>query len=139
MRRSFWRTLVCASAVLLTAGCGGGRSTKTYPVKGTVMYQGQPLAEVVVSFYPAQGRPAAGKTDAQGTFSLSTFDPKDGAPSGVYNVAINEPEPDRVEGDYSVPPEKPPRFPVKYTNPAESELVAEVKPGSENDFKFDLK
>lgn len=139
MYRGDVRIVGCFCVALLAAGCGSGRSTKTHPVKGTVTYQGQPLPEVVVSFYPEQGRPAAGMTDAQGAFSLSTFDPKDGAPAGFYKVAINEPAPDRAEGDYSVPPEKPPRFPVKYTNPSESELVAEVKPSSDNDFKFDLK
>lgn len=138
MQRLMWRSLACAG-VLFAAGCGGGRSTKTYPVKGTVTYQGQPLAEVVISFVPEKGRPASGTTDAQGSFSLSTFDPNDGAPAGAYKIAIAEPAPEMAEGDYSIPPEKPPRFPVKYTNPYESELVAEVKPSSENDFKFDLK
>ncbi|HEX5442782.1 MAG TPA: carboxypeptidase-like regulatory domain-containing protein [Pirellulales bacterium] len=140
MQRIVGRLVGCVAVALLATGCGGGRGTKTYPVKGTVTLQGQPLADVVVSFYPEQGsRPPSGMTDAEGAFALSTFESKDGAPAGRYQVAIHEPAPEMAEGDYSLPPEKPPRFPVKYTNPRESELVAEVKSGSDNTFTFDLK
>jgi hypothetical protein len=133
------RMLGCMAVALLATGCGGARGAKTYAVQGKVTIQGQPLADVVVSFYPEQGRPASGTTDAQGAFALSTFESKDGAAAGSYRVAINEPAAEMAEGDYSIPAEKPPRFPVKYTNPFESELIAEVKPGPENTFTFDLK
>lgn len=134
------RMLGCLAVALLATGCGGGQGAKTYPVQGKVTLQGQPLADVVVSFYPDQGsRAPSGITDSQGAFALSTFESKDGAPAGNYRVAVAEPAPEMREGDYSVPAEKPPRFPLKYTNPYESELIADVKPGPENTFTFDLK
>jgi hypothetical protein len=139
MPRSFCGFLVCAS--LLLAGCGGGTGVKTYPVKGTVTYRGQPLPDAAVTFYPSQGRHAAGLTDAQGTFFLSTFNPKDGAPAGTYQVGITEAvletPPMPGTGGPELQP-KPPRFPARYTDPNQSTLTAEVKPDGENDFKFDL-
>ncbi|HVA51310.1 MAG TPA: carboxypeptidase regulatory-like domain-containing protein [Pirellulales bacterium] len=138
MQTSVWRTFACAVVSIALLGCGG-KSAGTYPVKGVVTFKGQPLADAVVSFYPAQGRPAAGMTNAQGEFWLSTFQSKDGALPGSYNVGITEPTDIPPEGDYSIPEPKPPRFPAKYTDPKQSELTAEVKPGSENNFTFDLK
>jgi hypothetical protein len=141
MPRLFYESSASVLICLMLAGCGGGGAgVKTYPVKGTVSFNGQPLAEAAVNFYPAQGRPAAGITDAQGAFFLSTFTSKDGAAAGTYTVAIAElakeiemPKP----GDPIAEP-TPPRFPIRYTDPFRSGLTAEVKPGSGNEFKFEL-
>jgi hypothetical protein len=56
------------------SGClGGGKvEIKTYPVAGTVLYKGEPLAGATVSFWgPNSARAAAGTTDAGGEFTLS--------------------------------------------------------------------
>lgn len=141
MLRSFYGLFPCVLVSLLLAGCGGGTGVKTYPVKGTVKFKGEPLADAAVTFYPDQGRAASGLTDAQGTFFLSTFDSKDGAPAGTYRVGITEAvletPPMPVPGEPEPPP-KPLRFPVRYTDPDQSLLTAEVKPKSDNDFTFDL-
>lgn len=141
MLRSFYVLLGCGLVSPLVAGCGGGTGVKTYPVKGTVTFKGQPLADAAVTFYPSQGHHAAGLTDAQGTFFLSTFNPKDGAAAGAYNVGITEAvletPPMPVPGQPDLPP-KPLRFPARYTDPNQSNLTAEVKPGAENNFTFDL-
>lgn len=139
MQRTIWRLLGGAIAPLFVIGCGGSAGVKTYPVKGVVTFQGQPLADGIVSFYPESGRPASGVTNAQGEFFLSTFQPQDGAAAGAYKVALAEPTVQSAEGDYSVPEEKPPRFPVKYTDPSRSGLTAAVKPAADNTFTFDLK
>ena len=137
MQSSIARFVVYALLPLAVVGCGGS-GAGTIPAKGIVTLKGQPLADAVVSFYPAQGRPANGQTNAQGEFSLSTFKPNDGALPGSYQVGITEPAVMPAEGDYSIPEPKAPRWPVKYTDPKQSGLTAEVKAGAENNFKFDL-
>jgi len=129
----------CALLVLFLSGCGGGSKAGTYPVTGVVTFKGEPLPNAAVTFFPVQGRPAAGMTNAQGEYFLSTFAAGDGAMSGTYSVTVAEPAVEMKEGDYSIPEPKPPRFPVKYTDPKQSELKFEVKPGEENKFAIDLK
>jgi hypothetical protein len=129
----------CALLALFFGGCGGSSATKTFPATGVVTFKGEPLPNAVVSFIPAGGRPAAGMTNAQGEFSLSTFKAGDGAMPGMHRVALGEPAVEMKEGDYSVPEPKPPRFPVKYTDPNQSGLEFEVKPGAENKFTIELK
>ncbi len=130
--------LFCAIISCLLAGCGGNKNPATYPVKGTVKFNGQPLPDVIVTFFPTEGRPASGMTDAQGNYTLTTFDPGDGALPGSHKVTVAEPAPKMAEGDYSVPVPKPPRFPVKYTDQIQTDLKAEVKAG-ENDIPIELK
>ena len=96
------RLLLCA--VLVGAGCvlvGCGPGSDTVPVSGIVTYQGQPLAEVEVTFFPEEGRPASGVTNASGRYTLSTFASNDGAIPGEHRVVITE----------HYPPEAPPPFP----------------------------
>jgi hypothetical protein len=74
-------------------------------------------------------------------FYLSTYNPKDGALPGAYKVSITEPAPDNIPMPGTGGPEpeaKPPRFAARYTDQNQSTLTADVKPGAENDFKFDL-
>lgn len=131
--------LGCAALPLLLAGCKGNNNPATYPVTGVVKFKGQPLANVIVTFFPTDGRPAAGKTDGEGRFTLTTFQPGDGALPGNHKVTVAEPAPEMAEGDYSVPEAKPPAFPVTYTDQRQTDLTFEVKAGGENDFTIELK
>ena len=139
MKYSAYVVLGCALLPVLLSGCGGSSTPKTYPVTGVVTFKGAALPNAVVSFVPAGGRPGAGITNSQGEYSLSTFTGGDGALPGMHSVIVSEPAVEMKEGDYSVPEPKPPRFPVKYTDPRQSELKFEVKPGEENKFAIDLK
>ena len=78
----------CALLVLFLSGCGGGSKAGTYPVTGVVTFKGEPLPNAAVTFFPVQGRPAAGMTNAQGEYFLSTFAAGDGAMSGTYSVTV---------------------------------------------------
>jgi hypothetical protein len=93
MRLLFAPLLVlCFFAV---SGCGPqDLKQKTYPVKGTVLVDGKPLANAMIVFHPEDmknfkmdERPQ-GKTDAQGRFELFTYVMGDGAPAASYKVAI---------------------------------------------------
>lgn len=77
-------------AVLLSGmACDG--AGKTVKVSGRVTLDGQPLAGATVVFNPAdgQGNSAAGRTDADGEFRLTTFGTDDGALPGDYKITVN--------------------------------------------------
>jgi hypothetical protein len=128
----------------LSSGCGSGRPA-TVPVKGTVTYQGEPVEGAAVVFFGA-GRQATAETDAEGVFSLMTFEPNDGAIPGEYTITIAKMESAATpsEGD---PGREPPKtsttkpkslIPTKYGNPQESSLKETVTAGAPNEFTFEL-
>ena len=155
-----WRAQGWACGLLLTsvalAGCGSGApagARPTKPVKVTVTYNGKPVDNAVVTFFIQGGEPAPayGKTDAQGVAKMKTYVEGDGAVLGKHKVTIlksetvgETPSVDQNSPDYKPPtgneppPVIKPLVPVKYTNPATTDLVVEVT-GGPNDFKLDLK
>jgi len=110
-------------------------------VAGVVTYKGLPVPDAQVTFSPqGAGQAAFGRTDAEGKYSLTTFESGDGATVGRYKVAVTKfetPDASAVPtGDAYVPPEgrKTPKaakpkslLPAKYASPQTSDLQAEVK------------
>lgn len=155
-------SLSTALVCLALAGCGG--ATTDPPVAkatGTVTYKGGPVAGATVSFIKeGAARSGVGVTNAEGKFTISTFENNDGALIGDNVVTIvkksgqettlapynpNETPEERMKKmmEYQKkPPEettKADELPVKYANPQASGLKAIVsKDSSKNDFKFDL-
>lgn len=88
--------LICIVSLLFLTGCTGSKASdqpKTVPVSGTVMYNNQPVEGAEVSFMaPGAPQAAAGRTDKEGKFQLSTFDPNDGAVIGEHVVTITKME-----------------------------------------------
>jgi len=140
-----------ASASLVGCGGGGGASTgpKTYPVSGTVTQGGKPLDGATIQFVLADGKGgAAGKTDSNGRYTLSTAKPGDGAVAGQYKVAISKFEqPAAAAGGTSEKDYVPPKegetapapknlLPAKYASPNTSGLTATVKDSGENKIDF---
>ena len=123
-------------ALLLIVGCGRG-TPLTMPVKGIVTFQGSPLAEADVAFTPKGGRPASGRTDAAGRFTLTTFRTNDGALIGQHTVTVckhvkKDPNATGAYFDYvQVTPEK-------FGRPNESPLRADVTASGPNEFTFDI-
>jgi len=59
------------------------------PVKGVVLYDGKPLSEGGVQFYPVGVGPmAAGRISKDGSFELTTANPGDGALVGEHIVVV---------------------------------------------------
>src|SRR5690606_12636643 len=91
-RRPFIVVLFLAGN-LLAVGCSGTPGLMTYPVTGSVVRGGKPVAEATVTFHPEQPwpegihRPLA-ITDANGQFTLTTIQANDGAPAGDYRVTV---------------------------------------------------
>lgn len=73
---------------LLMAGCGDGRPPMAAPVTGRVLLDGKPLEFGGIMFQPSGGPPARGQIGADGQFSLSTYEPGDGAPIGKHQVRV---------------------------------------------------
>jgi hypothetical protein len=111
--RALWPA---GAAILLAAGCGGGRlqdGPPAQPARGSLFINGQPAVAAQVTLHPADGknfdtrgsRPT-GRVGDDGAFRLSTYEVGDGAPEGDYVVTVywpaapnsDEPSPDRVGG-----------------------------------------
>jgi len=131
-------------ALLLLAGCSGGHGTAV--VSGTVLYKSQPVEGATVNFLPKgegpNAKPAHGKTDSSGRFTLTTyFGPTEqpaGALPGDYIVTITKI--DEPQGTYD-PHKDPPlknHLPLKYSTPQQTPLTATIKPGANRpEFKLD--
>ncbi len=125
-----WICLIgLALSALVLGGCGSS-GPETYPVSGTVTWNGKPLPEGHIIFSPVDGAvaPDAGKIlDGKFTFR---------AQAGQKRV--------KIEADREVGPRDPvmgtiPRqayIPDRYNT--ETVLTAEVTPTGKNEFIFDL-
>lgn len=126
---------------LVVLGCGRS-GPETYPVTGTVSYQGKPLPLGIVMFVPKQGpssKPAA--IDEQGHYRLD-------ATAGEHRVAVvampprtgGRPDP-TIEGgyDYTGVPEAKSLIPKKYNHPGTSEIQVVVKAQAMNTIDIVLK
>jgi hypothetical protein len=121
------------------AGCGGEGNPDTIPVTGTVNLDGSAIEGATVILSPTEGRPAIGTTDANGKFTLKTFEDGDGALPGNHSVTITkvvtsggeaDPEDEMIMGEaddiktqYIIPP--------RYGDAKLSGLKCEVKDGME--------
>jgi hypothetical protein len=101
--------LLLAACILgLASGCSRGRQyPPTHSVSGVVTFEGQPVADALVSFLPVDGQnPANGSTDASGRYELTSFTRGDGAMEGSFRVTIVKYEKE-AEDKPAVSAEKP--------------------------------
>src|SRR5580704_11532058 len=92
MRRTGW--LLVSFLLAGLAGCGYGRGFEVARVSGKVTLNGKPLSGATVALEPESkakdvGPGASGVTDADGTYSLTTIDGKQGATVGPNIVHIS--------------------------------------------------
>lgn len=92
------RHILCALAALLLCSCSS--RAPLHPVRGKLFVAGQPADGAVIVFHPANQAssgahpPPAATVQADGSFTLSTFESGDGAPAGDYVVAVSWLPPD---------------------------------------------
>ena len=133
-------------------GCGGSGRPSLTKVSGAVTLDGQPLEGAMVSFQFAGDekdkykRPSMGTTDAQGKFTVGTYDKEDGLPVGKYKVAIQKRElltklPEGASEDSLDSYDLSYKWvtPRKYSDVATSGLEAEVTGSELKPAVFDLK
>jgi hypothetical protein len=75
------------SVALGLPGCGSDKPSLV-PVSGQVLIDGQPVSDASLQVIPAGARPARGQTDAQGRFTLTTFEEGDGCVAGTHRVVV---------------------------------------------------
>jgi hypothetical protein len=126
--------LPLTAAVLLQtagAGCGGGgkEPPKMHAVTGKVLYKNSTPAIGTIMFRPVSdpSLPAAGRTEADGTFALSTvFDNRrvDGALGGDHTVTFMPHSKDQSVGQVAL--EK--KYLVKDAAPNDFTIVLDILP-----------
>ena len=132
MRHGF-KLMAAAAAFAMCAGCGRGDLPDLAEVEGTVKLDGQPLPNVLVSFYPQDGgRPGSCVTDDQGHYELDYVDGEKGTKPGMNRVEVT-----------MVWPDGEPTPGVKDTVPAKyqgigSSLSLDVKAGESNVYDIDM-
>lgn len=121
---------VGAAVVALPGGCSRKTPTGEATVRGSVTFQGQPVAGGLVVFSPdpdrgGDGKPCRGELGPDGRFQLKLGEVTT-IPAGWYRVAI---APAPGSADYLT-------FPPQLARPDKSGLIREVQPGRENVFDF---
>ncbi|MGI6415303.1 MAG: hypothetical protein ACOX1P_06505 [Thermoguttaceae bacterium] len=130
----FW---LAAGCCLLLCSCGqkGPPRDATFPVTGEVHVDGSPADKLTVTCHSAdaagQAYPIASSalTDAQGKFSLATYESGDGLREGEYVLAFawrdfnvmsnNYTGPDKLNGRYTNPENSSTRFTVAKAKPVD--------------------
>jgi hypothetical protein len=150
---SFRLFLILAIVVsaLGTVGCstrGNSNRPKVVHAGGVVRFNGQPLADALVTFVnPTANVSAHARTDANGRFTLTTFEQGDGAVPGQQQVsvikaqAIGHVDPN-VDRTTTVEKSNPQQWnwliPEKYSNTTTSGLTAEIGDGGNKDLVVEL-
>jgi hypothetical protein len=127
--------LLLAVGATALSSCGRDGRIPVHPVRGQVLFDGRPTPNALVVFHPVAvlgrdvPRPSA-KVSEDGTFALTTFVGKDGAPEGDYKVTVQwyastAPKTAREGENYPVVN----RLPRRYADPQATPLTARVGPG----------
>jgi len=125
------------AALSLSAGCGSG-GPEIASVSGRVTMDGKPLPDATVLFVPENGRPAGGRTDADGRYSLNFTEGRLGAIPGKSSVRITtQREAEQDENGKVVRPAATESIAMEYN--AASTLSFTVEPKKKNVANFDLK
>lgn len=139
MESAFKRLLFTILGVCLV-GCGSSSGfPKTYPVTGKVTFNGKAIEGAMVTFKMENGKEnAIGTTDSKGEFTLSMFQPGDGAVPGVYRITVSKLPPGATTTATTPPPGQIAGgdLPSDYTPPAESTKSGSNAPKSEIPAKY---
>jgi len=120
---------------LLPLGCGPA-GPNLVPVRGKVTYGGGPWPKPGTITFTGGQRPASAEFDAEGNFTVMSFDKQKGLTAGKYKVAIEcwdvPPSMDKPGAEKSFVPQK-------FRNPSTSGLEIVVEPGKPiTDLKFEI-
>ncbi len=84
------RPLLVLACVVLLAGCGGEPEAERFDVKGTVTFDGQPVAYGTMTFIPKQGD--RGGASGNATIENGSFDTSkrgEGVIGGLHRVIVS--------------------------------------------------
>lgn len=115
-------------------GCGGSGGPEMARVSGKVTYQGKPLTKGTISFISVNpdGSNANSVIGPDGSYSLQTTNPNDGAVVGEYRVIVSDVDPNALNTPAPGEPVKKQErtIPEKYEKPDTSGLTKKVESGS---------
>lgn len=119
---------------LIAVGCKNSGDLPTYKTSGSVKYKdGQSVEEGSVIFV-AEGLPPGRSVIEHGEYSISTYEPGDGAVAAKFRIAVTVYPPDDFDPDAG---KKPPKLAhQKYSAPDTSGLEFEVTADGDN--RFDI-
>lgn len=126
--------IACLAMPVLLLGCGpeqrGGPRLETSPLVGQVLVDGDPVQGVRVMCHPGPDAPIAyevvGMTDAEGRFSISTYQAGDGLPPGTYALTFELLEGAGLGRSKDV-------FGGRYSDPKKSEYTVTVEERTDDD------
>lgn len=125
---------ICCCFLTLFSGCGkdqkGPPREATYPIQGVVEIDGLPEQQVKVLCHPVQGSalPGSAYTDADGKFSMGTYEAGDGVKAGKYKLTFAWGQINLMSGRYEGD-----KLNERYSDPEKSEFTVTVAEGKEND------
>jgi len=131
---------------LACSSCSGTNDPPVFPVHGKVLFKGKPASGAFVVLHSVdpssmsqKGRPRAVVQD-DGSFTVSTYGAKDGAPAGDYAVSITwKTTKVNIPARKGRPKRVPTNFPEKYKKPKTSGLVIRVEQTQNKLQPFDIK
>jgi len=146
MRFALIASWFAAFSIFVFVGCAEDKhGIEVYPASGKVLVNGQPADGANVALFgisPELQGPGApvptGQTNAEGVFSLTSFESRDGAPAGEFKVTVIWPEPIPPNVDQEMYQPKD-RLNGKYSNPQTSKLTATIEPGGGELPPFELR
>jgi|688.fasta_scaffold356197_2 hypothetical protein len=129
---TFFSRVLPLAVIITLAGCGGssgpqgGPRVTTIPITGTVKVDGTAAAFLRVVAVPVGGTGAVpmqstGMTDANGLFTISTYETGDGVPAGQYQLTFVWGQINLMNSQYSGD-----KLNGKYSDPAKSEHTLTV-------------
>lgn len=87
-RKTVYAVQCLLIGLLPSLGCSKAGRLETEAVSGTVSLDGKPLTVGTVIFTPEMGRAATGPIRADGSYTLGTYRPDDGAILGRHRVTV---------------------------------------------------
>lgn len=125
------RFMIGVALGLAVVGCVGKGGPPSSPVKGTVHLDGKPLPDGEIAFFTPGEIPSTLEVK-NGAFAGKANDGKSRVEVYQYRIGAAPMMAGAKVGDAS----RENTLPARYN--AESTLTAEVVPGKDNEFKFDL-
>jgi hypothetical protein len=129
LRRVLWAAIAAAPL----SGCGSNdHLPPRFPVRGQVLQAGKPIADAIVTLHPSSSSPDLTQrpiaySDAEGRFSMTTFETGDGAPTGKYAITVEWRAP-RTVGEEVIRDGRN-LLPPRYSEPETSKLNVNVTEG----------
>jgi hypothetical protein len=136
MKRFFVGLPILAAATVFCVGCGesGPDRVPTYPVIGKVLVDGEPVENLAIRCTRLSEADKENPTESQcftaadGSFTIGTYESKDGVPEGEYALTFQWGEWNLFSHSYSGD-----KLNGRYSDTAKSEKKFEVIPGEPTD------